>query len=505
MNDLVLSRANAIGKAVTVRAGPVTGRIRTYISGSSLLSGRTDDTEFLPAHLEILETPPSPQRVAALWLLCGALAAALVWSCFAKLDIFAIATGRVQVAGRSKVIQPLDPGAVKAIRVENGTQVRAGDILLELDPTVANADKQASSWDIWSLRAEIPRRQAEIKALESGATVPPKIDFPEEIGAEIRLREESVLVAELAQYISAKASLEGQVGENDALKSRLAGSVAARTRLIDVLKERLGMKQELVVRAAGTRAALLESQQALESELTNLAYDKGQMMQAEAAGISLVKKLEQLQKQSVAEQAQKLTDAQRKLDRFKEDLAKASFRVDRMTLRAPISGTVQQLAVTTIGQVVTTGQPLMVIVPSEGNIEIEALVQNTDIGFVEIGQEATIKVNAFPFTRYGTLDGRVVRVSRDAVDAKDASQTSDAATASRAQNSSIFSATPAGQNLVFPVVIALSKTTLLVDGKNLPLTPGMTATVEVQTGSRRVIDYLFAPIRETTSTAGHER
>ena len=153
----------------------------------------------------------------------------------------------------------------------------------------------------------------------------------------------------------------------------------------------------------------------------------------------------------------------------------------------------------------TTGQPLMVLVPSEGAIEIEALVQNSDIGFVEVGQEATVKVNAFPFTRYGTVDGRVIRISRDAVDAKDAAQSSDAATASRAQNSSIFSTTPNAQNLVFPVVISLSRSMLSVDGKDVNLTPGMTATVEVQTGSRRVIDYLFAPLRETASTAGHER
>ena len=250
---------------------------------------------------------------------------------------------------------------------------------------------------------------------------------------------------------------------------------------------------------------MLDSQQALESELTNLAYDTGQMTQANASDVSLRKKLEQLQKQFVADQAQKLTDAQRKLDRFREDVVKANFRLDRTVLRAPIDGTVQQLAVTTLGQVVTTGQPLMVIVPSEGAIEIEALVQNSDIGFVEVGQEATIKVNAFPFTRYGTVDGRVIRVSRDAVDAKDAAQSSDAATASRAQNSSIFSTTPNAQNLVFPVAISLSRSTLSVDGKDVSLTPGMTATVEVQTGSRRVIDYLFAPLRETASTAGHER
>ena len=505
MNDLVVKNALIVRDGVANVFAPVTGRMRNYVNGSSLLSGRSEDLEFLPAHLEILETPPAPQRLAALWLLCGVLAAAIVWSVFAKLDIYAVASGRVQPTGRSKVIQPLDPGAVKAIRVENGSKVKAGDVLLELDPTLASAERQASSGDLWSLRAEIPRRRAAIETVQAHRTDAPKVTFPEDVNAEIRLREESVLAAELAQYAASVASLQGQIGENEALKARFKGSIEARERLIAIQRERLGMKQELMAKGAGTRAAALESQQGLESELTNLAYDKGQLTQADAAGVSLTKKAEMLQKQFVADQAQKLTDAQRKLDRFREDLVKANFRLDRTTLRAPIDGTVQQLAVTTIGQVVTTGQPLMVLVPSEGAIEIEALVQNTDIGFVEVGQEATIKVNAFPFTRYGTLDGRVIRVSRDAVDAKDASQTSDAATASRAQNQSIFSSTPSAQNLVFPVVVSLNKTSLSIDGKDVPLSAGMTAQVEIQTGSRRVIDYLFAPLRETTGTAGHER
>ena len=505
MNDLVVKNALVVRNVIATPFKPATKYMRNYLQRSSLLSGRSEDLEFLPANLEILETPPAPQQMAALWLLCGILAASILWSVFAKLDIYAVATGRVQPTGRSKVIQPLDPGAVKTIMVENGSRVKAGDVLLTLDPTVATAERQAAAGDLRSLLAEVPRRQAEINAVLAHESKPPHVTFPEEVSPEIQLREESILAAEMAQYTSSVASLQGQIGENEALKSRLQGSVEARDRLLAIMRERLGMKQELLVKAAGTRAAVLESQQAMESELTNLAYDKGQLLQAEAGSISLVKKLEQLQKQFVSDQAQKLSDAQRKLDRLREDLVKANFRLDRTTLRAPIDGSVQQLAVTTIGQVVTTGQPLMVIVPSEGALEIEALVPNSDIGFVNVGQDATIKVNAFPFTRYGTIDGRVVRVSRDAVDAKDAAQSSDAATASRAQNQSTLSTTPNAQNLVFPVAVTLDKTSLTIDGKEVPLTSGMTAQVEIQTGSRRVIDYLFAPLRETGSTAGHER
>lgn len=176
-----------------------------------------------------------------------------------------------------------------------------------------------------------------------------------------------------------------------------------------------------------------------------------------------------------------------------------------MELRAPIDGTVQQLAVTTVGQVVTAGQPLLVLVPSDGPFEIEALLLNTDIGFVAPGQNVTVKVDSFPFTRYGTAEGKVVRVSRDAVDERDASGATDTLSVVRSQGVSAANGTPRTQNLVFPVTVEVWKNNIVSDGKPVALTPGMTVQVEIQTGTRRAIDYILSPIRETTSTAGHER
>ncbi len=157
---------------------------------------------------------------------------------------------------------------------------------------------------------------------------------------------------------------------------------------------------------------------------------------------------------------------------------------------------------TTLGQVVTAGQPLMVVVPTDGPIEVEAQVLNKDIGFVLPGQEAVVKIDAFPFTRYGLIEGRVVRVSRDAVDDREASGGSDALSVARSQGVNPVSGMTKTQNLIFPVTVALSQTSIKADGKDVALTPGMTATVEIRTGRRRVIDYLLSPVRETTSTAG---
>ena len=176
-----------------------------------------------------------------------------------------------------------------------------------------------------------------------------------------------------------------------------------------------------------------------------------------------------------------------------------------MMLTSPIDGTVQQVAVTTIGQVVTPGQPLLVIVPSDGPIDVQAQVENKDIGFVEVGQEAIIKVDAFPFTRYGTLSGKVMQVSRDAIESREASASGDADAIAKGQSVSQMTGTAPTQDLVYPVKVELDRDMIAADGKDVRLTPGMTVSVEIRTGHRRVISYLIAPILETTSSAGHER
>jgi hemolysin D len=175
-----------------------------------------------------------------------------------------------------------------------------------------------------------------------------------------------------------------------------------------------------------------------------------------------------------------------------------------MWLKAPVSGVVQQLAVTTVGQVVSSGQALMTIVPPDAPLEIEAMILNKDIGFVRIGQPAIVKVEAFPFTRYGTIDGTVTKISADAVDMRNAPNLSEAAATVRPQGTS--SSSPGnGSEMAFPATVAFARRSIDLDGKTVNLSPGMTVTVEIQTGRRRIIDYVLSPLREMVSQAAHER
>jgi len=182
-----------------------------------------------------------------------------------------------------------------------------------------------------------------------------------------------------------------------------------------------------------------------------------------------------------------------------------------MTLTAPIDGVVEALAVTTLGQVVNSGQEVMRIVPTSAGansvqIEIEAYVTNDDIGFVTPGQEAVIKVDSFPYTRYGTIAGTVEDIASDAIPVEQAN--SSLTDPTRASDTASRTLTPSARpmtDLVFETRIQPSSTTFTILGKQVSLAPGMTVTVEIRTGSRKIIDYLFSPLVEITSTSMRER
>jgi len=463
------------------------------------------DREFLPAALELFETPPSPVRIAAIWLICGIFASALVWAYFGRLEIYAVSQGRIQPSGRSKVVQSLDPGKVVGIAVENGSRVAEGDLLIELDSRETRADREQKQGDLESALAEAARRNVAIAVARAGGNKPPKVIYPEGTSEDVRARQDGVLAADIAELVSSRASVLAQRAERLATAKRLKASMAVRERLIAVNKEHVDMRETLNRTKVVSRAQVIETLQQYEAQLTTQAGEKGQLAENEAAIETLDRKLEEATAKFVADQSQKSEEAERKANNFKNELVKSYTKHERMKLIAPIAGTVQQLAVTTVGQVVGSGQSLMTIVPFDAPIEIEALVQNQDIGFVEPGQAAVVKIEAFPFTRYGTVDGTVVKVSRDAVDDREAQALNDPKTATKPQSSGGGTDFSKNQNLVFPATISLSKKTINVDGKEVSLSPGMAVTVEVLTGHRRVIDYVMSPLREITFSSAHER
>ena len=461
------------------------------------------DQEFLPAALEILQTPPAPFHTLFLLVICAFMATALVWSYFSRIDIIATAQGKIQPTGRVKLVQPTETGKVVALNANNGLHVRAGDVLVELEAGEAMAEERAISSEYEAALAEIARRKVAMdvgRLHQLGAT--PTVIWTGAIPTSMKTRETRVLVADITQLDASVTSLLAQIKQKDAERDRLTETVAAQSQLIGVLAERVQMRDTLVTRGAGSKADLIDALETLDTEKTTLATQTGQKKESEANIEVLEDEVRKVFDTFVADNGQKLEDAERRADDAEQKLIKAHVHTAHMTLKSPIDGTIQALSVTTVGQVVTTGEELMRIVPDGSGLEIECYLPNKDAGFVRVGQAAVMKLEAFPFTRYGTMNATVTAVADDAIPEADASLIEGNPAKS---NKSMFDGAERTQNLVFPVTLKPQGSKMKVDGLEVPLSSGMAVSVEVRTGSRRILEYVFSPLVEVASRALTER
>ena len=460
------------------------------------------DLEFLPAALEIIETPPSPIRIWLLESICAICLAAIIWSYLGHVDIVAIAQGKVQPTGRVKLVQPSESGRVVEILVKNGTIVSEGQPVIALDDKETRAEVLSLTATTGALRAEIARRATAINAAQV-KSFSPATNWPKDLPDETVKRERRVLEGDLSLLSASLASLEAQRRQKEAEGVRLSNTIASQEKLLAIEEQRLSLRSELETQRLGSKLTVFDAQEALQNQRTNLAQQKGQLTEAQVALDVLERDGAKTVSTFIADNSDKLASAERKLDENVQALEKARAKAERMTLRAPVSGTVQGLSVTSIGQVVMPGEEVMRVVPDEGGYEIECYMPNKDIGFIKVGQQAVVKFEAFPFTRYGTLPGTVMRISSDAIPEPDAqARESDPA---RAQKSVLLGGAQRMQNLMFPVNLNLEHTTFDVDGAKLPIFNGMAVTVEIKTGNRRIIDYLFSPIVEVASKSIRER
>jgi hemolysin D len=461
------------------------------------------DNAFLAPALEILETPPSPVRVALIWIICALAAASIAWAYFGRIDIIAVAQGKFQPTGRVKVIEPLETGKVAALHVFNGARVAAGDVLVEFDRSAAEADAQSARAGLASSRAEAARRSAALAAAKARTFDPiPAISWPDETPPALRAREQRVLAADLGQVAAGLASLDAQHAQKQAERDQLLLTIGTQKNLVATLQERVDMRTTVAERN-GNKAAVIDATETLQYQITQLAIQQGQFASASRALDVFDKDMQKTIEAFLADNAEKLSEAERQAEELEQKLAKAEAAIEHLTLKAPIAGTVQASALTTIGQVVSSGQEVMRIVPEDAGLEIEVYVLNKDIGFVEPGQQAVVKIESFPFTQYGTIAAHVTRVARDSIPEPEANQ--NEGDPARAANSSAFAGAQRTQNLVFPVTLEPEAATIGIDGRPVPLTPGMAATVEIKTGSRRILEFVFSPLLQITGGAMRER
>src|SRR5262245_12994322 len=368
-------------------------------------ASRRAELEFLPAAVEIIETPASPVGRAIAGALIAFFLIALGWACVGHIDIIATAQGKIVPLGRVKVIQPLETGTVTAIRVRDGDRVRAGQVLVEIDRTASVADRNRIALDLLRTRLDVARLVALRAGLDAEVAAPVGFVPPADAPPYDIARTQAAMVAQAEQPA---ATLDQQIAQKAAEAEQIATAIAKIEAALPLVVETAQIREKVMRMEFGNRLAYLDAQ----LKLTDLRHDL-QVQQRRAVEVAAARQaLEWQREQTRAEYARSvvtdLAEAESKAAQGAEDLVKAEKRVQDQTLRAPIDGTVQQLVLHTIGGVVTPAQVLMVVVPADSGIEIEAMVLNKDIGFVHDGDPAEIKIDTFNFTKYGLLHGHVI-------------------------------------------------------------------------------------------------
>ena len=424
--------------------------------------------------------------------------AALAWAWLGSIDIVASATGKIVPSGRTKVIQPFETGVVRSIQVQDGQAVKAGDLLIELDPTVNAAERDHLRNDVLAEQLNIARLRA---ALADGDD--PVADFtpPADADAALISAQRQLLLNQVTEHRAKIAALVRQQAQKDAEQATTAATIHKLETLIPAIQPRVEIRKTLMERELGSKLTYYETLQLLLEQQEELSVQKSRLQEAVAA----VAAIRETRGQAEAEYRHALSDelakAEQKASGLAQDLIKAEQKTRLQLLTAPVDGVVQQLAIHTVGGVVTPAQSLLVIVPSDSRLEIEALVSNRDIGFVRPDQEAEIKVDTFNFTRYGLLHGRVLSVSQDAI-VRDRQQdrSNDRGPATQDDSSE-----PKGQELNYSARISLDRTQMQIDERMVNLSPGMAVTVEIKTGSRTILSYLLSPLLRYRQDSLRER
>lgn len=466
--DLLRRYSSAFGEA---------WRCRRSLAPEPLLP---HEAQFLPAALALQETPVSPAPRVAQGLIVCFSAVALAWAVVGRLDVVAVAHGKVVPSGRVKLVQPAETATVTAIHVRDGERVAAGDVLVELDATTALADRARVNQELAAAALDAARASATLDAIDrpdrpltlgvTTAQVP-----PERLAAERRLLE-----GQLHEYRTKLARLEAEVQRRRA-EERATGQIVAKLQqAAPIARQRADDFRGLMSSNFVSKHAYLEREQQRIELDGDLAAQRAKLSEIGVAVTEGLRQKEAVTAEFRRSVLEALDEAERKREALSQEKIKADQRSKLTRLVAPVDGTVQQLAVHTVGGVVTPAQPLMVVVPADTSLEIEAFVGNKDIGFVSPGQEVVIKVETFPFTRYGTLAGKIVSVSEDAIaDEK--------------------------RGLVFASRVELEEGAVRVEDRAIRLSPGMAVSAEIKTGSRRVIDYFLSPLLQAGSESLRER
>ncbi|MEZ4483526.1 MAG: HlyD family type I secretion periplasmic adaptor subunit [Syntrophotaleaceae bacterium] len=398
----------------------------------------------------------------------------MLWAALGKIDIVAVARGKIVPSDYTKLIQPLESGVIKAIHVRDGQQVHKGELLIELDPTVRGAERERLAEERQMVQVEIARLQAVLSGRRRFE--PPTGAKPDYLSLQQRL-----LANQLQEHHSRLEAARRIIEQRQAAIMATKADLARLEQTLPIIAQRAAAHKTLFDEGLASRLEYSEAEKEHIEISQELAATREHLVQQQAALAEAHGNHQAIDSEFGKEIRRELAAAETRALTLDKELVKARHNTHQQQLRAPIDGIVQQLAVHTVGGVVTEAQQLMVVVPQEDRLEIDAWIENKDIGFVDAGQQAEIKVDAFPFTRYGIIEGKILTLSRDAVPMEEA-------------------------GYVYAARVSMAKSVVEVEnGKQVNLSPGMNVAVEIKTGQRRLIEYFLSPLLRAAKESARER
>ncbi len=470
---------------------------------------------FLPAALEIQAAPPAKWSRSLLWSIMALMVVLIAWASWAEIDIIATAQGKIVPSSQVKIIQPLEAGVVQTIFVKEGQHVKEGDKLIALDNTSsqADADRLSSEWqgyieDLARQKAFLAKLDAvvsndnvnikenakvneksnaiDLRVTSSNVITPSVIasNTPPLLPFNQRLLFESVW----QEYQSKLNGFTSEITKLMAEKKSIKIDVGRLEKTLPLVIERERSYYTLLETSAVSRNQYLELKQQRIDQEESLLLQRANVEQINASIESAQQNLQAYLSESRRNTLQEINQLTRQSESINQELTKANRLTQLRVLISPVDGIVEELVIATIGGVVTPAQELLHIVPSYSSdgengshsLEINAGLLNKDIGFVHTGQIAEIKIDSFPFTKYGVIDGAVTDISADAVEHEQL-------------------------GLLFPLKVAIVTDEINVNGKWVKLKPGMSVTVEIKTGTRRLMEFLLAPLMRGVSEGVRER
>jgi hemolysin D len=443
------------------------------------MNAANDEYEFLPAALEVQETPPSPIGRAITWVIVTFFSVTIIWAMLGHIDIVAVAQGKIIPNGKSKMIQPLEAGVIQAILVKEGQIVKQGDVLIKLDPTIKQADLDSLTSQRHTLLAKQARLDAIMRAVARGSA-DVSYKHPGHVPTSTSKLEEQQAIHQMTTYLGKVKQIQSQINERNAEYKNIQAQKNKLSKILPIIKKRANAMFKLSEKKLASEVEYLELEQRRIETAQDLTSTRFKLEQINAS----IDELKQQQAVIKADFEQniftELNEIKQTLKSTEQEWTKANSLTQLQTLMSPIDGVVQQLAINTVGGVVTPAQVLMMIVPNNQSLEVEAMLPNKDVGFVEEGYEAEIKIESFPFTKYGIIEGKVKMISNEAI-------------------------TQEKIGLVYSMQVSMDKNTMKTKNRVVQLSPGMNVTVEVKTGERRLIEYFLAPLLRYKSESLGER